>query len=429
VERNSHNTYVPEQTSSSLRSVPSSRGRRILSLAAVLVFCTLILAHRLTVYSEDGPGAETGEFQSPLLIWKYPLGENTPIPTGDVTPGDMLTNGNMDQQGFYWRYPNHWISGSWFEWFSTRLLIPEFTDGHERGFSHTYPSSQRLQLWGARYAGGLMQSATVIPCTYYRFQAFGQSRPGTDNPPPVDVASHMKIGIEPYGWMSGRKIPRYDPGLEPEEFPDTVIWSSEATHNFVFAPYNVTAEALSSTVTVILFSNPEVDLEGGVIWNDTIWDTASLIEVLPPSGSILGGDGLPEPDGLISNVSARALPKVAIVEWDTAVPASTQLLYRIVEPIAPITNTQPLTYSLYLPMVTHDAGGFVFDRRSRPDTTPVLHHRVVVFGLPDVYTIDFVGLSRRLVGDGCVTSASGVTRAKSSGVINHTYLPVLLDGG
>jgi hypothetical protein len=239
----------------------------------------------------------------------------------------------------------------------------------------------------------------------------------------------MKIGIEPYGWMSGRKIPRYDPGLEPEEFPDTVIWSSEATHNFVFAPYNVTAEALSNTVTVILFSNPEIDLEGGVIWNDTIWDTASLIEVLPPSGSILGGDGLPEPDGLISNVSARALPEVAIVEWDTAVPASTQLLYRIVEPIAPITNTQPLTYSLYLPMVTHDAGGFVFDRRSRPDTTPVLHHRVVVFGLPDVYTIDFVGLSRRLVGDGCVTSASGVTRAKSSGVINHTYLPVLLDGG
>jgi hypothetical protein len=431
VERNSHSTYRPEQTASSLRFVLSNRGRRILSIAAVLVFCILFLAHRRTVYSEDGPGAETGEFQSPLLVWQYPLGENTPIPTGDVTPGDLLKNGNMDQLGFYWRPPNHWIAGGWFEWFSTKPFnFPEYGDGFERNFYHTYPSSQRLQLFGSDYAAGLMQSPTVTPCTYYQFQAFGQSRPGSVNPPPVEVNSHMKVGIEPYGWKSGRSIrDGYDPGLEPEDFPATVIWSPEATHNFVFAPYTITAEAQSDKVTVILYAYPEIDIPGGVEWNDTIWDTASLVEVPPPPGTRLDGGNVPEPDGLISNVSARVMPEVAIVQWETSVPASTQLLYRIAEPADPISNTQLLTYSLYLPMVTHAAGPSVLDRYSRPDTAPVLHHQVVLVGLPEIYTIDFVALSRRLTGEACVTSASSVTRAASSGVIHHTYLPVLLEGG
>ncbi|MGD9099457.1 MAG: hypothetical protein PVF45_03180, partial [Anaerolineae bacterium] len=210
-----------------------------------------------------------------------------PSASAGNTLEDLTVNGDLDQQPFYWRFPNHWIAGSWFEWFSTYLRIPEFTDGNERGFIHTHPSSQRLQLWGGSYAGGLMQSVAVTPCAYYRFRAFGQSRPGSEDPPPVDVASHMKVGVEPHGWMSGRSISGYNPGLEPDRFPDTVVWSPEATHNFAFAPYSVTVEAFSDTVTLILYSNPEVDIKRGVWWNDTLWDTASLIEVQPPSGTIL----------------------------------------------------------------------------------------------------------------------------------------------
>jgi hypothetical protein len=386
----------------------SKKRWQVLSIVVILVLG--LAGHRLTARSDEGPGTVDTTFQSPL-IWKFPLGEHTPIPTGVMTPGDLLTNGNMDQMGFYWRPPNHWIAGAWFEWFSTKPYnFPEFNDGYERGFYHTWPSSQRLQLWGDDFAGGLMQSATVVPCVTYRFEAYGQSRPGNPPVPPVPVQSHMKVGIEPYGWMSGRSINDYDPGLEPEAFPDTVVWSAEATHNFVFMPYTVTAEALANTVTVIMYSYPEVDVEGGVVWNDAIWDTASLVEVPPPSGTLLEDDQVPAPDGFITSLTAVASSEETVVAWDTPVAASTQLLYRTLEPSEPISGTTLLPYSLYVPM----AGTAIYWQHSPLDTTPVLHHRVALSGLPAGTVLDFVALSRRLEGNACVTSASVRTQVTSS---------------
>jgi hypothetical protein len=359
-------------------------------------------SHCLLVRSDDVPGEGEDVFQRSEL----------PSASAGDTLEDLTVNGDLDQQPFYWRFPNHWIAGSWFEWFSTCLRIPEFTDGNERGFVHTRPSSQRLQLWGGSYAGGLMQSVTVTPCAYYQFHAFGQSRPGSEDPPPVDVASHMKVGVEPHGWMSGRSISGYNPGLEPNQFPDTVVWSPEATHNFAFAPYSVTVEALSDTVTLILYSNPEVDIKRGVWWNDTLWDTASLIEVQPPSGTILTSTAiLPEPDGLITNLSILAYPHQAIIEWETTSPASTQVAYRITEPAPPVSGTTLLFYSVYLPFVVNDY--LALDQYSPLDSTPALYHQVILEDLPFEYTIEFVALSARLDGQACVTSVSSLTHMVS----------------
>lgn len=382
--------------------------RRALALIAVVgIACVLLLVvHRLPVHSDDGPGTVADAFQSPLPV--------EPRPTVDEsTSENLLVNGPMDQLAFYWRYPNHWIAGRWFEWFSTAYRIPEFNDGYERGFVHSDPSSQRLQLWGGEYAGGLMQSAAVKPCAYYRFQAYGQSRPGAENPPLADVASHMKVGIEPYGWMSGRDIRDYDPGLGVNQFPNTVVWSAEATHNFVFRPYRVTTEALSDTITVILFSNPEVNTRRGVWWNDTVWDTATLVEVPPPGGKIIRGTTLPEPDGWIANVNAVALPQQVVIEWDTLMPASSQVVYRVIEPTASISATATLSYSFCLPFVS--SGVPALKQYSPLDTTPTLHHQVVLTGLPSQYLIDFAVLSRWFNGQACVTSASSAARAISSG--------------
>ncbi len=431
LESDTHDSWGPGEVGVSTRVDLFSKRWQMVTLSIILGFAFVIvfLKYGLPVYSDDG--VETGEnaFESPLLIWKYPLGDEASLAGSERAPGDLLTNGNMDQMGFYWRPPNHWIAGGWFEWFSTMPFhFPEFNDGFERGFSHTYPSSQRLQLWGSDYAGGLMQSVTVTPCTYYRLEAFGQSRPGSDDPPPVDVDSQMKVGIEPYGWMSGRSIPDYDPGLEPDEFPETVVWSAEATHNFYYAPYSVTVEALSSTVTAILFSHPQIDVRKGILWNDALWDTASLVQVSPPSGTLLEGDFLPEPDGLITNVSATVLPRIAIVEWDTTVDASTQLQYRIWEPITPITLTIELSYSLHLPLVVSAPSLSSLNLASPPDQTPRRHHQVVLTGLPESYAIDFVALSRRLDGNACLTSASKVIHAESQGEVYFTYIPVLMKG-
>jgi hypothetical protein len=232
----------------------------------------------------------------------------------------------------------------------------------------------------------------------------------------MPVASHMKVGIEPYGWMSGRTIPKYDPGLEPEEFPSTVVWSPEATHDFDWAPYDVNAEALADIVTVIMYSNPEVNPEGGVWWNDTLWDTASLVEVPWQRATLLDGDYLPTPDGAITNLSANALPHQATIEWDTATDASTQVLYQVSEPSAPISPTIPFSHTLYMPRVFSiiDPNTLQY---SPVDTTPVLHHQVVLTNLPENYTIEYVALSRSFQGAACITSASAFTHAKSdSGV-------------
>ena len=403
---------------------------RALALLAVLgaALFIVLLGWLVPAYSDDGPGVDESTFDSPILIWKYPFDDESLLRTTKSTSGDLLTNGDMDQMGFYWRYPNHYIAGGWFEYFSTRRWIPEYTYGDKDIFIHTHPGSQRIHAWANSYAAGLMQSPDVTPCTYYRFQAFGHSRPGNTPPPLWPAASHMKVGVEPYGWMSGRTIPKYDPGLEPEEFPATVVWSPEATNDFSWASYEAMTEALADTITVILFSNPEVNLDSGVWWNDTLWDTASLVQVPPPSGTLLDGSDLPEPDGLISNVSAKTLPHAIIVEWDTSMEASTQLLYRVWERSAPITPTTPLTIPVYLPVVTTPLDVSILTRYSPPDTTPVYHHRVLVTGLPASYDIDFVALSRRLQGNVCATSASGITHTKSLNEGSVIYLPLLWRG-
>ncbi len=403
----------------------------VVTLSAALVFALIVCGRPVQSFQGGDPETtvsspgSTDAFESPLLIWKYPLGKEALALPSERVPGDLLINGNMDEQGFYWRYPNHWIAGSWFEWFSTAERIPEFDDGHRRNIYHTAPSSQRLQLWGATYAGGLMQSAAVEPCHYYRFRAYGESRPGSDNPPPVPVDSHMKVGIEPYGWMSGRDITKYKPGLEPKDFPNTVVWSPEFTSDFKFTPYEVTVEALAQTITVIMFAYPEVNWDGGVLWNDAIWDSASLVEVPPPSDTLVEGSDLPEPDGFIDNLQVQTFPGMAIVEWDTAVPASSQVFYRV------FATTEPISASnkAYLPLVVNgSATPPPLDQYSPVDMTSVYHHRVVLTGLPAKYYLDVVALSRRLDGLACMTSASD--RARSSILKDNTlaYLPLTIAG-
>jgi hypothetical protein len=407
---------VNEATGGQRQVFPARRWSTLVVISAMSVLLVVLFLTRwLPVSSDDGTGTEEDALESPLLIWKYPLGDKAYLAQSKTVAGDLLTNGNMDQMGFYWRPPNHWIAGAWFEWFSPQPFnFPEFGDGHERGFYHTFPSSERLQLWANDYAGGLMQSASVTPCVYYQFEAYGQSRPGSDNPPPVAVASHMRVGIEPFGWKSGRTITHYDPRLEPDQFPSTVIWSPEATHNFEFAPYRVTAEALSDTLTVILYSYPEVNVEGGVIWNDTIWDTASLVQVPRPAGTLLDGADIPEPDRFIGTVTATVVPGQAVVAWETAGEAYTQLLYRVGNKTRPISATTLLVHSRYLPVIGYDLIPESM-RATPPDYTPVRQHTVVLSGLPQDYSLTFVALSRRLGEGACITSASPLMRVESSG--------------
>jgi len=374
-----------------------ARWRLLVLIGILTVLTTFVwLTERLEVYSANHAAFS---LQSPL---RAATDEST----------DLLYNGNMDQAGFYWRPPNHWIAGGWFEWFSTQPFnFPEFGDGGERGFYHTYGSSQRLQLWGNDYAAGLMQSMTVAPCVYYQFQAYGQTRPGNQDPPPVNVPSHMKVGLEPYGWMSGRSTSDYDPGLEPENFPASVVWSPEATHNFSFAPYSVIAEALSDTLTVILYSYPEVDIDGGVIWNDTIWDTASLTQVATPNGMLLATGNLPSADGKISQVVDTTVFNAATLQWQTSDPAYSQILYHYV---GPVSGPPPP------PIADHTDD---FEHQTSVDWTARMAHSIKLTDLSPASVYDVALLSRRWTGSACETSVY-VMRIQTTDLIVPTgFLP------
>ena len=93
---------------------------QVFVLFIVLAVGTVLVIKKLPVHSDGGPGTGSDAFQSPLLIWKYPPGGEASLAVSPSKLGDLLTNGDMDQKGFYWRYPNHWIPGGWFEWFSFR---------------------------------------------------------------------------------------------------------------------------------------------------------------------------------------------------------------------------------------------------------------------------------------------------------------------
>ena len=95
---------------------------RVLAFTVILgsAVVLMLLVGLRSAYSDDGGGGDPSESDD-SHIWQYPFGDKTLLKTTKSTPGDMLTNGDMDQMGLYWKYPNHYIAGEWFEWFSTRL--------------------------------------------------------------------------------------------------------------------------------------------------------------------------------------------------------------------------------------------------------------------------------------------------------------------
>ena len=126
MERYPHKPVDQEEMPESRRLGQFSTRWRALVLAVGLAFAFLfvLFARLLPVYSDDGPGEPKATPDSAGIIWKYPGGDKSLLHSTKTTAGDLLTNGDMDQMGFYWRYPNHYIPGAWFEWFSTNLTWP-----------------------------------------------------------------------------------------------------------------------------------------------------------------------------------------------------------------------------------------------------------------------------------------------------------------
>jgi len=313
--------------------------------------------------------------------------------------GNLLANGDMDGGGFYWRPTNHYVAWMWFEW-QWNEAVPEFIDGGIPNHNVCYPPpvglcqdnhSQGYIRWGAPYAAGIYQPVSVIPCTYYRFEAYNRND---------GWHYHPKVGIDPTGWQL--PIPPWDnppyncpptgyskcpnPGLTNKtDFPSTMIWSPEFDHApYTWAAQSVTAEALSTTITVWTYAAPEV-IDGPAY--STYWDAASLVQALPPYGVLLTGT-LPPADGFIFNVVSSTTALRANLSWQTSQPAVGQVLYHYVS-------------SPTLPVASSAAD---FELIGTIDSSSSTLHSSNTRNLRPASLYDYAILSRRLVGGACQTS-------------------------
>jgi hypothetical protein len=417
-------------------------GRKLWLLAGGLTIVAAIVGLCLT----RGSAASIRPFESPLTYNVAVQPFVSPL-AAQASETNLLVNGDMDGAGglypFYWRPTNHFVAGMWYEWFWTGA-IPEFIDGGHPYHNVCYPPptnplnscelddnhSQGYIVWGGNYAAGIYQPVSVTPCAYYRFDIYNADQ---------DPNYYTRVGIDP----TGQGLPPHDerdradypkncppdyhsecpnPGLDSlAELPPHIVWSPE--YNIPgWHPETVSAEAVSTTITVWTYAAPQVEIAA----KSTYWDYAFLAEAsfpdnrFPPPVSAI-------PSGFVTNVFTSTVLDFLVIEWDTPEPASTQVWYRFITATMPITHTGAFT--IYIPLVIRQTlSDYPF--ATIVDTTPITHHRTVIHDLNEGDQIEFIALSRRPVTTTCTTEMAGPLQATMGSIppIVRVYLPLVMRG-
>jgi hypothetical protein len=333
-----------------------------------------------------------------LLLWnREPIsvgagdgpGEDEPTSIQQMEKGNLLTNGSMEE-GFYWKYPNHYVANGWQRWWMGDD-IPEYDDVREwRPHRYDGKHAQVYFRWGRPYTAGIYQTVAARPCTLYQFSIYGR------NHSDLGLDHHARIGIDPLG----RKYQLYMDSLPPE-----IVWSSEQTFYYTWGLHSVTAEARADQITVITYVSPDKKY---TVY-DTFWDAASLIELPPPPGRL--PDPIDwDPSEIISDVSTRTEPGQLTIQWQTTISASSQVWYRVHSATSPVTSTGtllPPAASVYLPLVLACyEDGPQYPMYTPIDQSDLTHHQTTITGLEKGQLVEFVILARHLVGDTCRTSVS-----------------------
>jgi len=308
--------------------------------------------------------------------------EGGPLQARQAQEDNLLVNGSMEE-GFYWKYPNHFVANGWLRWWEDDE-IPEYDDVREsRPWRYDGNHAQIYHRWGRSYTAGIYQQVDVEPCTFYRFSMYGR------NHSDVGIDHHACVGINPLGRQ-------YD--LYMSELPTDTIWSPGQTFLYVWGLHTVTAESRSDHITAITYVSPD----SGYYPYDTFWDAGTLVKVPPPSGR-LADPQIWNPDGLITEVVSDTQPGRLVIEWETTEPASTQVWYSVSTPTPPITPTGTLFATIYMPLLTNWQPPGLYTPVDQAGET---HHQAVIQSLEDGQVVEFVILARRLVDGTCRTSPS-----------------------
>jgi hypothetical protein len=271
----------------------------------------------------------------------------------------------------------------WRLWFLDGTTVID-TDP-EQVYAHFDEGIQmRPYEWGKQFdqVAGLYQVIyNTTPCLVYKFQMYGQSRP--EDPNDYREAA-LKVGIDQIGWHPDSAT---DPAVH--NFPSTTVWGPSHDYKFAYAPLTVTAEALNDKIVVYTYA----DAPGGR-YHRVLWDTGSFQDVTPER--IYDPEDPSAPS--IPSVNISAGSDSATVAWTTVGDALGQVYYRL-SPTEPITPTETLSFTVYLPLV---AGAPAPWQATALNKTPTTVHYATLTGLLPGRSYDLVVASRGLYGGQCV---------------------------
>lgn len=312
-----------------------------------------------------------------------------PEPLAPVGGGEnLLVNGSMEE-GFYWKYPNHFVANDWKRWWVGEI-IPEYDDVRAwRPWHYDGEHAQTYFKWGVSYTAGIFQQVSVTPCAQYQFNMYGRNHSNTF------VEHHARIGIDPWG----REYGLYMAGL-----PDDVVWSEERTYYYEWGLHTVIAEAQAETITVLTYVSPDQYYTTF----DTFWDAATLFQ-LPPSPARFSGPFITDTHGIITAITATAQSGGVLVTWKTAQPASSQLWYRVTD-LPPTPTPDPsLTHRAYLPMVMRPLSQPVqvhieeYTLYTQADAYDTTLHQALIRSVWSRQRVEFIVMVHALGQDRCYT--------------------------
>lgn len=311
--------------------------------------------------------------------YEFDLRYQSAYPSGAWLPDD---DNNVDNN-----IPEN-VRQDWRLWFQHGTAIVDVDP--EQTYQHM--GSEAVQIrpysWSldTQIAGLYQVIYNTIPGRVYEFQIYAQSRPEGSG----DYLTALQVGIEPTGWHPPSAT---DPAVH--SFPATMKWGPSSTaYLWYYGPLAVIAEARSTSITVFTYA----DAKGGNS-HRILWDTASFQEV---SSLIPDPDNPPAPDG-ISNLAVVTSTTAATVTWNTAYPALGQVYYRQIScPSTPVSPTESMTYTVYLPLVSRYVGWST----TALNKDLLTAHSEMISGLQPGCTYEYIVASRGVAGGQCTTWVS-----------------------
>jgi hypothetical protein len=368
-------------------------------------------------------GLPMNPISGPETIWTCP-GRFTPYerpqfpprPPCPPAPSDTLTtigpnliiNGDFENGIWYERFRG-WSPSYWYQWFTRGGHVPEHAVG--KRLPHSGAEYVRLHMWAYAWRAGILQNVRgVDPCHMYKMTAYGFFQPEAAPEPKA------RIGIDPHGTLarqfsvdvSKHPAPKYDEGVgdDPKTeqfdgpgFDDATVWSRYHDY-YEWGKFEVTAEAVSDTITAVLDCAPKQRPAAEPIY-EMNWDSVALYEVPWPARRLVP-DELPlasDPGFTKIVVNVRRDLGTAGVSWKTQTPSgASQVLYRfLAEPNPPAANELAASSSARYPF-----------------QTPVIYEKSAAFHRAEIdhpqirsaAAIELVALSRCVRDNRCVTLAS-----------------------